>query len=524
MNSIPFQTNHTFIRSIFPLLLFAIFAKTLDADDATLARQFMNATTIVVAKIDSKRIALPESLTAKLANTAQLQRGATFVTKAFQEIVVALNGESVFVAVDVPFSSAQSPVRLFVKNGPKLDSKKLFEHLERFQFTKPIVQGDYLCLSMLHSTESSSKVAIADDLMPASRADLKTAMQTVQDYPIQVLVLPPEYLWSTFRDLMPTLPKQFGGGPSSLLTDGVRWSAIGIDPAKLQMQAVTQSKSPEAATALAAYLPKFLSATSSEHKIPASIAWMEKMIPMVRPTANGDQMIVTINGSPQLDQSVEMLGIAMTQVFGTMMNQIKMDRFKQLGLAIHNYESAYRVLPPSKEGRDANGKNNLSWRVHILPFIGQSALHDQFRLKEAWNSEHNLKLLGKMPDVFKGVASGLDGFSELKPGYTTFLAPVGEGTVFGGTKPVRFSDITDGTSNTIWLVEVKADLAKPWTAPDDYAFDPANPAAGLAEISADKPSFLSTFLDGSVSKTPLSLPAKSLLHLFQMNDGNIVER
>ena len=64
---------------------------------------------------------------------------------------------------------------------------------------------------------------------------------------------------------------------------------------------------------------------------------------------------------------------------------------------------------------------------------------------------------------------------------------MGDDTIFGGTKPVKFGDIKDGSSNTLWLVEVKAEFAKPWTSPEDYVFDATNPAIGLAELAGEKP-------------------------------------
>lgn len=508
------------------VMIMAVAANTtsLIADDAAIAKQFVNATTIVIAKIDSNRIGLPDSLTKNLADDKNqvIQRGAKPIMLAQQELVKALNGESVFIAVDIPFSSAQTPVRLFVRNKPELDQKKLYEKLSRFQFTKPVVQGDYLCYSMIQSTESSSKIAITDSTIPSARPDLDMAMQSVDAFPVKILVLPPDYVWKTFRDLMPTIPTKFGGGPSTLLTEGVRWTAIGIDPPNLRVQAINQSMSSESATAMASHLPKLLNALADQLQSPLAKSGMQQLIPLMKPAVSGDRMTISINGMAELDQSVAFLSSAMEQVLGPITSQIKLDRFKQIGLAFHNYESANKVLPPSKEGRDADGKSFLSWRVHILPYLGELELYKQFRLKEPWNSEHNLKLLDKMPAIFKGSASGFEAYSDLKPGDTTFLAPVGDDTIFGGAKPARFSDVKDGLSNTIWLVEVKAEFAKPWTSPEDYVFDVANPAVGLAEIAGDKPSFLVALGDGSVMKLPQSLPPKTLLHLFQKADGNAV--
>jgi len=44
---------------------------------------------------------------------------------------------------------------------------------------------------------------------------------------------------------------------------------------------------------------------------------------------------------------------------------------------------------------------NLSWRVHLLPYIGEAALYHQFHLDEAWNSPHHLPLLDQMPEIFR---------------------------------------------------------------------------------------------------------------------------
>ena len=75
------------------------------------------------------------------------------------------------------------------------------------------------------------------------------------------------------------------------------------------------------------------------------------------------------------------------------------NNLKQFALAMHNYHSTYNHLPPAASF-DKNGKPMLSWRVMILPFIEQDALYKQFRLEEPWDSEHNKKLLAKMPEVF----------------------------------------------------------------------------------------------------------------------------
>jgi len=519
MKTISTQTRGALLHTLAATLSLTNFVTHTFADDFSVAKQFTNATTIVIAKIESKRLGLPDSKTKKLDS----EREAKPMIEALQQCEKALNGESVFIAVDIPFSKAQSPVRLFVKNVAGLDKQTLMTQLQRFQFSKPVVQGDYLCYSAFHSTESSSKTAIADNTISSVRPDLESAMQEVRDFPIQVLILPPDYLWATFRDLMPTIPAKFGGGPSSLLTEGVRWTAIGFDPSKLSVQAVTQSRSPEAANALAAHWPKLMQAMGNQFTLPGAKSGIEQMAAILKPVATGDRITFSTTGLSVTDANLISLTNAAQEIFGPLTTQIKLDRFKQIGLALHNFESTNKVLPPAKDARAADGKCILSWRVHILPYLGQVNLYNQFRLKEPWDSEHNLKLLDNMPDVYKGTLTGIIGTSGLKPGYTTFLAPVGDDTIFGGVKPVKYSDIKDGSSNTVWLVEVKPELAKPWTAPEDFEFDAANPAVGLVEIAGEKPSFLAGLGDGAVTKIPLSLPAKSILHLFQKNDGNAVQ-
>ena len=141
-----------------------------------------------------------------------------------------------------------------------------------------------------------------------------------------------------------------------------------------------------------------------------------------------------------------------------------MNNMKQIGLAMHNYHSAYRKLPGASID-DENGKPLLSWRVAILPFIEEQNLYQQFHLDEPWDSDHNIKLLPMMPKIYE------DPNVAVEPGKTIFHAPVGEGLMFQEGKEMRFRDVLDGLSNSIMVFQANPDEAVPWTKPVDVKLD-----------------------------------------------------
>jgi hypothetical protein len=183
----------------------------------------------------------------------------------------------------------------------------------------------------------------------------------------------------------------------------------------------------------------------------------------------------------------------------------------QIAIAMHNYLSSNGTFPPAyRAGKD--GKALLSWRVLILPYIDQEALYNEFHLDEPWDSEHNKKLIERMPKVYRSPASNA------APGMTNYLTVRGPKTAFPGDKGVKISEITDGTSNTIMAVEVSDNKAVIWTKPDDIEFNEKNPADGLVGLWAQ--GFQAAFCDGSVRFLPVSIKPQVLLDLFIRDDGH----
>jgi beta-lactamase regulating signal transducer with metallopeptidase domain len=188
------------------------------------------------------------------------------------------------------------------------------------------------------------------------------------------------------------------------------------------------------------------------------------------------------------------------------------NNLKNLGLAMWNYHNSHGHFPPAAVlGPD--GKTPHSWRVELLPLVDQKALYGEYQMNEPWDSPANLKVLAQMPDVFR---SPFDDPKSIKSGY---YALVGPGTIFGELAGVKVSQITDGTSNTLMLVEAKRDI--PWTKPEDIAFDAERPLPSLGGFLDGM--FAAGMADGSVGILNVDLPKDKLKWLILRNDGHPIE-
>lgn len=133
--------------------------------------------------------------------------------------------------------------------------------------------------------------------------------------------------------------------------------------------------------------------------------------------------------------------------------------------ALHSYEAVHRRIPP-RIIKNQDGKPLLSWRVLMLPFIGEEELYLEFRLNEPWDSEHNKKLVEMMPRVYANPNA------DIPLGHTTYLAPFGlterrEQTIWD-IEPLLLRQVGDGLSNTCAIVEVNPSASVPWSKPEDF--------------------------------------------------------
>ncbi|MFT5302102.1 MAG: prepilin-type N-terminal cleavage/methylation domain-containing protein [Mariniblastus sp.] len=167
-----------------------------------------------------------------------------------------------------------------------------------------------------------------------------------------------------------------------------------------------------------------------------------------------------------------------------------LNNMRQLGISLHNYESAHKAFPPSRLGPDSNvipsGVSNSgatsafqSWTTLILPFVEQSNIANRFDYTQPWFDDvnsNNLELIGNELQIFRcvssptsdpqdayhvvGAAAGDYGsINEVKKKvYTTVLGVADPGSyrregLLSKYKKNPIGRCSDGTSNTFYVAE-----------------------------------------------------------------------
>ena len=193
------------------------------------------------------------------------------------------------------------------------------------------------------------------------------------------------------------------------------------------------------------------------------------------------------------------------------------NHLKQISLALLNYESTYKTLPPA-----GVQSNLMGWQQFAMPFLEQTTLYQKFDFKKDYFQSPNWALgLSRVDTYFCPSTGGEENLRDNHPDhlisgvapftlhYYAILGPKGQnsyanvaykcttGATYGGIcdqgamaypKATRLAAITDGTSNTFLLGEsswAKMQRYRSWvqaiylTGGETVAFSARNIAFGI---------------------------------------------
>ena len=188
-----------------------------------------------------------------------------------------------------------------------------------------------------------------------------------------------------------------------------------------------------------------------------------------------------------------------------------MNNLKQIMVALHNYHDVHKTFPgPAVIGPD--GETKHSWRVAILPYLGEQQLYDEYDFSQPWNSERNKQVLAKIPPVFRHPKDDSTSTN------ASYFALVGEQTAFGNGAGNEIRSFTDGTSNTGMVFEAQRRI--PWTKPEDVPFD----SEDVPELGGwQSEGYNVGMSDGAVFFLSKAIDKDVLKNLMTRNDGNLVD-
>jgi prepilin-type processing-associated H-X9-DG protein len=175
------------------------------------------------------------------------------------------------------------------------------------------------------------------------------------------------------------------------------------------------------------------------------------------------------------------------------------NNLKQIALALYNYDSTYKALPPAYTV-DSEGKPLHSWRTLILPYLDEQPLYASIDLSKSWNDPANAKAYKAAISVFR--CPGAD----CPKNVTTYLAIVGPERCFRPAKPRHLSEITDDHGETLMVIDVDSQHAVHWMGPVDadetvvMAFGPSSKLNHPGRLNA-------AYVDASVQFLKSGTPA-----------------
>lgn len=192
---------------------------------------------------------------------------------------------------------------------------------------------------------------------------------------------------------------------------------------------------------------------------------------------------------------------------------------RQVGLALLNYESAYRRFP-TPAATNSKGEKVWSWRVSILPFVEEVNRYQaiDFMDMQPWDSPKNKILQEASPAVFQSVlAQHPPGSQACNVFIISASEPATVSPIFVEGQNTKIAEITDGTSYTLLAIMLRKHSTE-WANPKNLTIDEA-----YGYIQQEDQDVLAVFADCSVRLLPVNIDRATFEAMVTRNGGEVVD-
>ena len=494
--------NYSAFRSLLAALaLCCLVIPGVQAQDATMdhgIEKYLDSQTVVVGWIDISKIDLPQ-FSAFQEKLGQPPQSNMAEVKATRDALVQLKVNRIYWITDLA-GLMKGPESIVIPTPNPKAVAVLLKAINPGALTAPVFEadGDFLI--------GTTKQAVSNlrdktgDVVP----QLLDAMAAV-DASHGIVLAGPDNLAANLAGMMLAFASTQGEAYTKIAVEmathvsSIQWVALSTELPPTSGRLRIEMKSADAANQFVESVNKLSSSQPEIDATPLKVTAVEKSVQLT--TTDVEDTF------QKLETLRKLLG---AEAAGDTANSMK-----QLALAMHNFHDVWNAFP-AQSLVDKQGKRLLSWRVMVLPYLEQYALYQEFHQDEPWDSEHNQKLIEKMPAVFRSAGDNA------KPGTTRFVAPLTKRSTMGRVGPaVSMQNIVDGTSNTIWLVQADESHAVIWTKPDDLVIDEKDPIGSM--IGPETKGFWTSFADGSVRFLSRDIDATTLMNLFSIDGGEVID-
>lgn len=514
------------VRPVVSSLLFLLLTTLSHAADSTprntaeFLAPFLDNHVTLVARLDVTKINLDGFLGLEGVVSGSLGRSIQRlkpIANDLQKRLLAAGGTEIYLIYSY---TSEDGGPLFLVAPLSQDSKQLElakilgEYFGRGSESGSIRVGDALVVG-------NSKLAHSFALKkfkPEPRSEFAEAFATTTSSSLNIVVAPSQDQRRVLAELLPPLPSEFGSADIAQLVKGTTWLSLGVDLSdKPRGQFVAQTSSASDATRCKDFLANTLKYAASLPTLPPSIqsaVTSGKLIPKV----SGNQVSLSLDEENQGVKSLTAILTELTSEWWETLSRVHVrNNMKQIGLAMHNFVDSEGHFPPSVIlPKTGSTSYPVSWRVRILPLLDEGALYARYKQDEPWDSPNNIALVSEIPRVY----TTLD--QDPASGLTVYQLPTNENMIGGSPEGHAIKDFTDGTSNSIMVLQVDHASAVPWTKPQDFTVDLNDPWKGI--LAPDVEGTWAAIADGSARFLARPVDNENLLKFFTINGGEIISR